>query len=314
MSQSAAYEPDPMWSDAWQHRDRLLRIARRRTTSEHEAEDVVSEVLLRAAERTSLEDDALARWLTAVTLNVCADVARERAMVRKRTVYSMRQLVPEPSPEQVILDRETAATAVRRLSSLPTRQREALLMRSAGFGVDEIADQLAVSYKTAESLLSRARAFMRKSVAVIVALLLGLLRGLRRHTKVAPAMTAAALVLAVGVSSGLLERGRDPIAPATATPVIHIQAITRPAVDSTHAQATQTRAKSATDQRHSTTRRPTTPAPRVLMKRSAFGNRAVGGHTPTITYEHSDETFLQSTRRCLRQGLQISPSLIGCPS
>ena len=74
MSHQVLYEPTPnRWSLAWAHRDRLLRIARRRTANEQEAEDVVSEVLLRAAESIPLTDDALGKWLTTVTINVCAD-------------------------------------------------------------------------------------------------------------------------------------------------------------------------------------------------------------------------------------------------
>jgi RNA polymerase sigma factor (sigma-70 family) len=200
VSHTAAYDADPArWSRAWQHRERLLRIARRRTMSEQEAEDAVSEVLLRASEGAITDDDAFARWLTSVTLNVCADIAREHSMSGKHAVYSVRQLMPVPSPEQVVVDRETAATAVHRLSRLPDRQREALLLRSAGFGVDEIAEHLDVSYKTAESLLSRARAFMRKTVAVLLAIFVGLGRLLRRPAKTAPAFAVAALTIAVGI-------------------------------------------------------------------------------------------------------------------
>ena len=313
MSQSAAYDFDPMWSHAWGHRDRLLRIARRRTMSLQEAEDVVSEVLLRAAERSALEDDALARWLTAVTLNICADVARERAQSNKRAAYSVRQLLPEPSPEQVVVDRETAATAVQRLSNLPDRQREALLLRSAGFGVDEIAAQLDVSYKTAESLLSRARAFMRKTVAVTATIVLGLLRGFRRHTKSAPVLTAAAVVFAVAIGTGAeWNTAGPPDAPAVKFgPALTVKVTEGPSRATPHTAVTHHHAQQPVSVAHRTT---SDHPGRTLVPPARIRTRGPYAKTPGATYSHGKDSLLTSVARCLEQGPQLTPQMMGCPS
>jgi RNA polymerase sigma factor (sigma-70 family) len=301
------------WSDAWEHRERLLRIARRRTFSEHEAEDVVSEVLLRAAVSVPLTDEALARWLTTVTLNVCADLAREHARSGKRAVYSMRQLLPEPSPEQLVIDREAAATAVRRLSRLPERQREALLLRSTGFSVAEIAAELEVSYKTAESLLSRARAFMRRAVVVTAAILSGLLRGLRRQTKAAPVIAAAALMFAIGGGSSPAWSRLTPPGPSrSAQPGLSVQVVpTLSLVAEGPRPTTDKPGRGAGTNRHNTFRQ---RAPRRQTRVHSAHVETGRAHmtTPPVTYEHGDETFLQTAKRCVQGGV-VTLKHVGCP-
>jgi RNA polymerase sigma factor (sigma-70 family) len=281
--------------------------------SVQEAEDVVSEVLLRAAERSVLEDEALARWLTAVTINVCADLARERAQSNKRAVYSVRQLLPEPSPEQLVVDRETAATVVRRLSHLPDRQREALLLRSAGFGVGQIAEQLEVSYKTAESLLSRARAYMRKTVVVIATTLLGALSALRRHTKTAPVF-AAAVALAVTVGNGAIlgwpgtrdahGAGRD-----AHLSVKVVDQLPRSVVPASRAKTGSSRQP----QRAVSTAGAAGPQTLVKPRRITTPDRTYA-KTPSVTYQHDQNSLLEATARCLKKGPKLTPQVIGCPN
>jgi RNA polymerase sigma factor (sigma-70 family) len=313
VSQPAAYEPSPgQISLAWQQRDRLMRIARRRTLSEHEAEDAVSEVLLRAAEGVVLDDEALARWLTTVTINVCADIAREHARSGKRAVYTVRQLLPEPSPEQQVLDRETAATAVRRLNRLPSRQREALLLRSAGFGIDEIAELLNVSYKSAESLLSRARAVMRRAVAVVIALLLTSLKGLRRHTR-GPAVTAAALVIAVSGTSFFLHPGHD-LAPTSPTKseALSIKFLPPPRLAAPRSTPPRRETATAIAQRGPKPAAQPTGHQTTLVPPARVRAGRATADTPPISYRDTDETFIQTTRRCIAHA-EVSTERIGCP-
>jgi RNA polymerase sigma factor (sigma-70 family) len=312
VSQSEAYEPDEdRWSLAWQHRGRLLRIARRRTASEQEAEDVVSEVLLRAAAAEHLPRDALGPWLTTVTLNVCADMARERARTAKRVDYSRRHLIPDPSPEQQFIDRETAALAVRRLSRLPARQREVLLLRSAGFGIAEIAEELSVSYKTAESLLSRARAFMRKTVTVVAGALLALIRSLRRPTKGAATVATVAAVVAVFIS--VIPSGRPASRAEVPNPVFRA---THPVLSAaTSAPTTKpARPKSGKLGRpRPPQRRPSPAAQRPLIGPARISAGKPFVQTPPMTYDHRDESLLETTRRCIRERPRVSKDFVGCP-
>jgi RNA polymerase sigma factor (sigma-70 family) len=292
-----------------------MRIARRRTTNEHEAEDVVSEVLLRSVQALPLDDEALARWLTAVTINVCADVARDRRRSGKRALYSVRQLLPEPSPEQVILDREAAAAAVRRLNRLPSRQREALLLRTSGFTIEEIARELDVSYKTAESLLSRARTFMRKAAVLCVGGAATMLRLMRRHAKTAPVLSAAALVVAVGTGPWLTGPGANAGAGPTtgkaswAIQVAHISSPPRPAATPARAPARVRGGTVHAADGPGSTRDET----RQVVQSSRFSAGRTHADTPWVRRQRPDETALQTLRRCLHEGPQVTPTYVGCP-
>jgi DNA-binding CsgD family transcriptional regulator len=223
----------------------------------------------------------------------------------------MRLLTPEPSPEQLVLDRETAATAVRRLSRLPERQREALLLRSAGFGINEIARELDVSYKTAESLLSRARAFMRKTVVLGGAILVAVLRGLRRNTKSAPVLAAAIFALALGTGSSITRPA--PVAPgATHGPALAVKVLGRSASSSAPRLAHRTPRTSSS--RSLVGEQTGGPPPRIaLVKPTRIRSGPAHAQTPGVSYGHTDETILQTTDRCLREGVRVSPSQIGCP-
>lgn len=315
MVQPVACEATPArWSLAWQHRDRLMRIARRRTTNEHEAEDVVSEVLLRSVQALPLDDEALARWLTAVTINVCADVARDRRRSGKRALYSVRQLLPEPSPEQQILDREAAAAAVRRLNRLPPRQREALLLRTSGFTVEEIARELDVSYKTAESLLSRARTFMRKAAVLCVGGAT-MLRLMRRHAKTAPVLSAAAFVVAVGTGHWLAGPGANTGAGPTtgkapwSIQVAHISRPSQPAATPAHVAARTHRGTIHRAQAPGATRDET----REVVRSSRLSAGHNHANTPWVRRQRPGENALQTARSCLREGPQVTLTYVGCP-
>lgn len=149
------------WMALWCHREALLRLARARVAVAADAEDVVQEALVRGATTPSLRDDALAPWLTRVTINLCADLHREVARGRKRRLFAVRHAAVEGSPESDVCDRAEARAVAAAVRTLPDRQRRALLLVADGNDVASVADVLGCNYKAVESLLSRARATVR---------------------------------------------------------------------------------------------------------------------------------------------------------
>lgn len=145
---------DDRWLVLWQHRERLLRIAVRRVPDPADAEDVVSEAVLRGACHADVAAERLPAWLTRVTVNLCYELYRDRA----RDGRARCGAAVEPSPEDFVCD---AVWVTQAVGALPDRQRAALALRADGFDVPGIAAALRCNYKTAESLLSRGRASVR---------------------------------------------------------------------------------------------------------------------------------------------------------
>src|SRR4030095_10691181 len=92
------------WNRLWSERNALLRVARRRTLNEDEAQDAVSEALLRGWQAADLSDEHLGAWLTRVTINLCHDIARDRARADRRIAYAVRHDMADASPEQRVID------------------------------------------------------------------------------------------------------------------------------------------------------------------------------------------------------------------
>ncbi|MHC5704821.1 RNA polymerase sigma factor [Streptomyces tirandamycinicus] len=188
------------WQRAWSHREDLLKVARRRSMSQEDAEDAVHEAMLRAAENPHLDDDRLGAWLTTVTMRLCVD--RYRQVNREAEVRSSPLLVaPRPAPvDEVVCDRAEAKWLAVRSGELPARQAEALRLKSEDLDVGEVAREMGLSYRTVESLLARARRTLRASLAGTLGVVLWLLgrrprTGGNAHLVVA-ASTAATLAAA----------------------------------------------------------------------------------------------------------------------
>ncbi|WP_234310797.1 MULTISPECIES: RNA polymerase sigma factor [unclassified Streptomyces] len=189
------------WQRMWGHREQLLKVARRRSMSQEDAEDAVHEAMLRAAERPDLDDDRLGAWLTTVTMRLCVD--RYRQVNREAEVRTSPTLVaPGPVPvEEAVCDRAEAKWLAVRSGELPARQAEALRLKSEDLDVGQVAVQMGLSYRTVESLLARARRTLRASLAGTLGVVLFLLgrgrpRGGGRAQAVAVASTAATLAVA----------------------------------------------------------------------------------------------------------------------
>ena len=145
------------------HRGALVRYAgsllRR---SEHDAEDVVQDVLVRAHDALRAGDvpDELRPWLYRLTRNRAIDEVRRKrwgdeALDGERTFFSADA---REEPEVALRRKESMRRLVEDLAGLPVRQREALLARELdGLGPEQVATQLGVSIAAAQKLAIRAR-------------------------------------------------------------------------------------------------------------------------------------------------------------
>ncbi|MGW2645309.1 sigma-70 family RNA polymerase sigma factor [Streptomyces sp. NPDC001393] len=214
-----AVAADERWRRMWSHREQLLKVARRRSMSQEDAEDAVHEAMLRAAERPDLDDERLGAWLTTVTMRLCVD--RYRQVNREAEVGSRPTLVaPGPVPvEEAVCDRAEARWLAVRSGELPARQAEALRLKSEDLDVSQVAVRMGLSYRTVESLLARARRTLRASLAGTLGLVLYLIghgrpRGGGKVQAVAVTSTAATLAVAGFVLPYALGGGGGAAAPA----------------------------------------------------------------------------------------------------
>lgn len=187
------------WDQVWGHREDLLRIARRRTASVEDAEDAVSEAMLRAAQRPELDPRRLGAWLTTVTVRLCVD--RHRRSRREGLTDTASLDIPERrvGAESWICDQAEAEWLAGHVHQLPSRQAEAVRLRSAGLGIAQIAGQMDMSTSAIESLLARARRTLRAVLASAAAALAWVCGGFGRAnhtTQVAMGATIGGLVIA----------------------------------------------------------------------------------------------------------------------
>jgi RNA polymerase sigma factor (sigma-70 family) len=189
--------PEIGWGDIAANRERLLRIARRRCATREDAEDVVSEAMLRCATFDGIDPERLEAFLTAVTVRLCADVHRAHA----RGTRAVLRLAPErdvtPGPEDGICESVDAEVLSRLLAELPERQRAVLADRARGLSVTQIAERHALTYKATESALARARGAMRAALATAFGVVAGALAALRPRRLAILAVPAAATLIVV---------------------------------------------------------------------------------------------------------------------
>ena len=156
-------EDPERWACLTRHEAALLRIARRRCACPQDAADVVQETLTRAAAQSDLRLQDAGAWMTRTLLNLCNDLHRRPRHAPLDDVDIPSELVDFQSPEGALLVREEVAALAARLALLPARQQLAVRLRAQELAVPEIAERMEVPYKTAESLLSRARATLRRA-------------------------------------------------------------------------------------------------------------------------------------------------------
>lgn len=148
---------------------RILGYAARLLNDRAEAEDVAQEAMLRlwrVAPDWRQGEAKISTWLYRVTTNLCTD--RLRSRMRRKVVAlddapDMADAAPGAVAVLIEADRMAALNAA--LTSLPDRQREAVVMRHIeGLSNPEIADVMDIGIEAVESLISRGK---RALVAIL---------------------------------------------------------------------------------------------------------------------------------------------------
>ena len=190
------------WPEIAAHRERLVRVARRRVPTWEDAEDVASEAMLRAATYEDLDVERLPQFLSAVTVRLCADVYRSAE--RGTRLVRRLGLDDEPSPEELACEASDRAVVRELVGRLPDSQRNVLVDRAYGLSVTQISQRHSLSYKAVESALSRARSTLRSALAAATALALGAAATLRRRPGLEVAVPAASIAFVTAVVAPFL--------------------------------------------------------------------------------------------------------------
>jgi RNA polymerase sigma factor (sigma-70 family) len=156
---ASAQNREAWWGEvygAW--RLPVLRYVHRLTGDAALAEDVTQEAFLRLMSTPNASASSIqspGSWLFRVAGNLVRDGAR-RTSTRDRATSRMEDPEPVERPDQS-LERSESVRAVRKaLNDLTAREREAVLMRQAGFEYSEIADVLGIQPQSVPTVVMRA--------------------------------------------------------------------------------------------------------------------------------------------------------------
>lgn len=296
---------------AWNERGRLLAVARRRTSCEAEAQDVVSEAIARALESETVEIARIGQWLTAVTMNLCADLGRDRRRQRKRVQFAVQHQVDAIPAELAVLDRVAAKQLTSLLTVLPKDQHLAVSLRADGHPVAEIAARMQVSVKAAESLLSRARTMSRSVLKGALGVICALVATAKKVAPSAASMATAALVVALALPSvgGHMPAGGHPASPHLARdPNWGLATVDVRSAPSLSHRGSPADENTVLEGRSSSSAHSTRYVRQPVKAR--VGPVRVRNDGSGIRKPH--ETFVQSVETCLSGGVEVSAAYIGC--
>ncbi|WP_280885910.1 sigma-70 family RNA polymerase sigma factor [Streptomyces sp. LBL] len=152
------------WEQISQHRDRLMRLVRRRLPSYQDAEDCVQETMARAAAHAALDRARLGSFLTSVALRLCIDYYRD--LERRRRLLQRAALLDDPgTTEEDVCDEDFGRWLMDQVRQLRGREQEVILARAAGISTAEFARMHNISIKAAEAAFTRGRARLKTACA-----------------------------------------------------------------------------------------------------------------------------------------------------
>lgn len=158
------------------HNQRLYRLARTILRNDAEAEDVMQEAYVRAYQH--LDDFAgeakFSTWLTKIAVyEALARLRRQAKTTGPKSVSDMELHIMntatagERDPERQAYDRELGLVLERAIEALPENYRSVFVLRAVeGLDVNETAAALDIGVEAVKTRLHRARALLRKELAL----------------------------------------------------------------------------------------------------------------------------------------------------
>lgn len=216
-------EPDgPELFASWQA---MVRVCERVLGSRDDAEDCASEALLQAFADGLDDVENVEAWLVAIAKRRAMDVLRRR--VRNRTQLlrlASRCDVSDADPAERVADEAEARWLSARADELLTAPARAVLRVVAdGGSVNDAAHRLAMTRRSAESHLHRARLTLRAARVALPAFVLAAVRSLRRPVS-APSVALMATVAMVAPAYLTPARPDRPVNPVVVPVVSDVKA------------------------------------------------------------------------------------------
>ncbi len=148
------------------HLAHILAVARRMLGDQAEAEDVAQDTFMRAwkaAERWEPGRAKVSTWLHRIAMNQCLDRLRKKKPESLDPEFDAPS--DEPDPETLVQRQELAGRIDAAIQALPERQRAAIVLSHyQQLSNLEASEILGVSVEALESLLSRGRRALKKSL------------------------------------------------------------------------------------------------------------------------------------------------------
>lgn|GEM_PF-6514008 len=161
---------DRFWDECVRVRPDLVRIASRHAPVAAQAEDIVHDALLRAAEFERLELERLRPFLVTVVKRLCVDDARRRGTAQRTLGHPRLEPGVAVDPADEVCDRAEAGWAARRLdAALGAGERGLVSMLADGLSQADIAAARGGTLGATQTALHRLRAKARTLLATTTA-------------------------------------------------------------------------------------------------------------------------------------------------
>lgn len=181
-------------------RSMLLAVARS-IVGETEAEDVVSDVILRGATAPVRTRRQLRAWLLTSTRRACYDVFRRAPSRRVLTCVATADQAPDHA--DAMCQRAELRWLARYVEGLPKERRIVAECLMAGLSAREVAARLGVTPKAAQRRIDRTRAHLRLAVlAARASAVVGVCWRSRRHVWPVAGTAVAVVTLVVVLPPG----------------------------------------------------------------------------------------------------------------
>ncbi len=149
----------------------VRRFLRDLLRNDEKAEEATQETFVRAHEKLDAlrEDQKLAGWLFGIARNVYFEAIRARAadeLADEDDLAVVNAVLPTPTPEAVLLDRELESAMDDALGKIAPERRAALLLRiDHGLPYEEIASVMGWNLQKVKNEIHRARLKLRVMLA-----------------------------------------------------------------------------------------------------------------------------------------------------